>query len=167
MPRAGVPHEAIVDATPDLALAPDAAEAPAFLPPSGEDVDGGLGGGAGATRRVPLGTIIGARSGDKGGNSNVGLWARTDAAWEWLDGFLTIEAFRHLLAEADGLEVRRYAFPNLRAVNFVVVGLLGEGVASSTRPDPQSKGLGEYLRSRVVDIPVDLLVGLPATRTGT
>ncbi len=112
---------------------------------------------AGPSRRVPLGSIIGARSGDKGGNANVGLWARSDQPWDWLDSYLTIEKFRTLLPEADPLEIRRYAFPNLRALNFVVVGLLGEGVASSTRPDPQAKGLGEYLRSRVVDIPVGLL----------
>ena len=107
--------------------------------------------------RLPLGTLIGARSGDKGGNANVGLWARSDEAWAWLDGELSIDRFRELLTEADGLEVRRYAFPNLRALNFVVVGLLGEGVASSTRPDPQAKGLGEYLRSRLVDVPVHLV----------
>jgi hypothetical protein len=108
-------------------------------------------------RRLPLGTLIGARSGDKGGNANVGLWARGAETWSWLDSFCTVEAFRALLPEADALEIRRAAFPNLWALNFVVVGLLGEGVASSTRPDPQAKGLGEYLRSRVVDIPVHLL----------
>ncbi len=112
---------------------------------------------SGPTRHVPMGTIIGARSGDKGGNANVGLWARSAQAWDWLDTYLTLEHFRRLLPEADGLEIRRYAFPNLLALNFVVVGLLGEGVASSTRPDPQAKGLGEYLRSRMVDIPIDLL----------
>ncbi|MGO8872460.1 MAG: acyclic terpene utilization AtuA family protein [Acidimicrobiales bacterium] len=110
-----------------------------------------------ASRRVPLGTIIGARSGDKGGNANVGFWARSNAAWDWLDRWLTLERFRALLPEADDLDVRRHRFANLRALNFVVVGLLGEGVASSTRPDPQAKGLGEYLRSRLVDIPADLL----------
>jgi len=45
----------------------------------------------------------------------------------------------------------------VRALNFVIVGLLGEGVASSTRPDPQAKSLGEYVRSRLVDIPVHFL----------
>jgi Acyclic terpene utilisation family protein AtuA len=110
-----------------------------------------------ATRRLPLGTLVGARSGDKGGNANVGLWARTSEGWGWLDGFLTTERFRLLLPEADDLDVRRYRFPNLSALNFVVVGLLGEGVAASTRPDPQAKGLGEYLRSRLVDIPIELL----------
>ena len=110
-----------------------------------------------ATGRLPLGTLVGARSGDKGGNANVGLWTRTAAGWEWLDSFLTTERFRTLLPEADGLDIRRYRFPNLSALNFVVVGLLGEGVAASTRPDPQAKGLGEYLRSRLVDIPIELL----------
>ena len=109
------------------------------------------------TARVPLGTLIGARSGDKGGNANVGLWARSAEAWLWLDAELTLERFRRLLPEADGLAIQRHAFARLFALNFVVIGLLGEGVASSTRPDPQAKGLGEYLRSRLVDVPVHLL----------
>jgi hypothetical protein len=113
------------------------------------------------TARVPLGTIVGARSGDKGGNANVGLWARSDDAWAWLGPFLTVYRLRTLLPEADDLAVRRYELPNLRALNFVVVGLLGEGVASSTRPDPQAKSLGEYLRSRLVDIPTALLPDHP------
>jgi hypothetical protein len=121
------------------------ADPPALPPLSGE------------TAQVPLGTVAGARSGDKGGNANVGLWTRTDAAYAWLHGFLTVERLHALLPEADGLEVRRFMLPNLRALNFVVVGLLGDGVASSTRPDPQAKALGEFLRSRVVPVPVELL----------
>lgn len=108
---------------------------------------------------MPLGLVAGARSGDKGGNANVGLWARDDAAYGWLAGWLTVERFRELLPEAAGLAIRRYELPNLRALNFVVVGLLGAGVAASTRPDPQAKGLGEYVRSRLADIPVALLGG--------
>lgn len=111
----------------------------------------------GPTRRVPLGEIAGARSGDKGGNANIGVWTRTDAEYEWLRGHLTVERVRELLPEAAELEIRRFDLPNLRALNVVVVGLLGAGVASATRPDPQAKGLGEYLRSRLVDIPVALL----------
>nr|BFF03081.1 hypothetical protein GCM10020241_47560 [Streptoalloteichus tenebrarius] len=55
------------------------------------------------------------------------------------------------------LPVDRHDFPNLRAVNFVVHGLLGDGVASATRFDPQAKALGEWLRSRIVDVPEVLL----------
>jgi hypothetical protein len=112
---------------------------------------------SGETRRVPLGAVAGARSGDKGGNANVGFWARTDDAAAWLAAELTPGRIRELLPEAGGLEVRVFPLPNLRAVNVVIVGLLGEGVAASTRPDPQAKGLGEYLRSRMVEVPVELL----------
>jgi len=109
------------------------------------------------TRRVPLGVVAGARSGDKGGNANVGLWARTADAFAWLRDELTTARLRELLPEAQTLAVDRYELANLLALNFVVHGLLGEGVASSTRPDPQAKSLGEYLRSRLVDVPVRLL----------
>jgi hypothetical protein len=112
----------------------------------------------GDTRRAPLGSVAGARSGDKGGNANIGLWTRDDAAYAWLAAFLTAERARELLGpEAAELSIDVFSLPNLLAVNVVVHGLLGDGVASSTRPDPQAKGLGEYLRSRVVDVPADLL----------
>jgi hypothetical protein len=97
---------------------------------------------------APLGTWFGARSGDKGGNANVGVWATDDAHFAWLERHLTADRLRELIPEARDLEVRRYTFANLRAVNFVIVGYLGEGVASSVAFDPQAKGLGEYLRSR-------------------
>ncbi|ALJ21692.1 exopolyphosphatase [Microbacterium sp. No. 7] len=113
--------------------------------------------GGGETIERPLGVIAGTRSGDKGGNANVGVWTRTDAEYAWLHGFLTAERFQQLLPETKTFEVRRYELPNLRALNFVVVGLLGDGVASSTRPDAQAKGLGEFLRSRPVPVPRELL----------
>jgi Acyclic terpene utilisation family protein AtuA len=109
------------------------------------------------TRRAPLGTVAGARSGDKGGDANVGVWARTDSGYRWLHGFLTVDRLRRLLPEAAALPVQRYELPNLRAINFVITGLLGAGVAASTRFDPQAKALGELLRSRLVDVPEDLL----------
>ena len=111
----------------------------------------------GPTARAPLGLVAGARSGDKGGNANVGVWARTDEAWRWLAHALTVERFRQLLPETAELEVTRHVLPNLRALNFVVVGILGEGVAAQHRFDPQAKALGEWLRSRRLDIPEVLL----------
>jgi len=163
--RVLVPHHShrspsgpsVVDSGGDASLSPGVPEAPDFVPsaavPTGPDPT--------PTVRAPLGTLIGARSGDKGGNANVGLWARSDEAFAWLDAELTLDRFRTLMPEADDLVVQRHAFPNLRALNFVVIGLLGEGVASSTRPDPQAKGLGEYLRSRLVDIPTHLVSPAP------
>ncbi|MEU6508622.1 acyclic terpene utilization AtuA family protein [Streptomyces sp. NPDC046942] len=111
----------------------------------------------GPTRRAPLGLVAGARSGDKGGNANVGVWARTDDAWRWLAHELTADRFRQLIPESAELPVTRHALPNLRAVNFVVEGILGAGVAAQARFDPQAKALGEWLRSRHLDIPEALL----------
>jgi acyclic terpene utilization AtuA family protein len=111
----------------------------------------------GKTVRAPLGRVAGARSGDKGGNANVGVWAQTPEAFAWLLQFLTPERLRQLVPETRPFEVQRHPLPNLLAVNFVVTGLLGEGVSSSTRSDPQAKSLGEYLRAKVVDVPEALL----------
>ncbi|MFF9477902.1 acyclic terpene utilization AtuA family protein [Streptomyces sp. NPDC014733] len=108
-------------------------------------------------RRAPLGAVCGARSGDKGGSANVGVWARTEPAWRWLAHTLTVRKFRELLPETDGLTVDRHLLPGLRSVNFVVEGLLGEGVAAQARFDPQAKAVGEWLRSRHLEIPEVLL----------
>jgi Acyclic terpene utilisation family protein AtuA len=109
------------------------------------------------TQRVPLGRIAAARSGDKGGSANVGVWVRTDEQWRWLANTLTVELLKKLLPETAELPVTRHLLPNLRAVNFVINDILGQGVAYQARFDPQAKGLGEWLRSRHVDIPTELL----------
>ncbi|WP_245233866.1 acyclic terpene utilization AtuA family protein [Mycobacterium sp. PS03-16] len=153
VPAADVPHIAvhpdgtrhdIACATETLELTPvPTPEVPAF-------------GGSGATRRAPLGTIAGARSGDKGGSANIGVWVGTDVEFRWLVEALTVDALRELLPETAGLPVTRHLLPNLRAVNFVIDDILGQGVAYQARFDPQAKGLGEWLRSRHLDIPEEL-----------
>ncbi|GIH24095.1 hypothetical protein Aph01nite_24050 [Acrocarpospora phusangensis] len=102
---------------------------------------------------VPLGRIAGARSGDKGGDANLGVWVRTPEEYAWLSDFLTVERLRDLLPEVRDLPVERFVLPNLLALNFVVSGLLGLGVAASPRLDPQAKALGERLRSAMVPSP--------------
>ncbi|OPG04608.1 exopolyphosphatase [Streptomyces sp. GKU 895] len=111
----------------------------------------------GPVTRAPLGLVAGARSGDKGGDANVGVWARTDEAWRWLAHTLTVDRFRELLPETADVKVTRHQLPHLRALNFVVEGILGAGVAAQHRFDPQAKALGEWLRSRHLDIPEALL----------
>ncbi|WP_217171350.1 acyclic terpene utilization AtuA family protein [Streptomyces sp. AC512_CC834] len=154
VPRDTVDHVAVlhdgrrvtVAPAQDAAVLDDVPEPPlpAPLPP-------------GPVRRAPLGLVAGARSGDKGGNANVGVWARTDDAWRWLAHELTADRFRELIPEARDLPVTRHALPHLRALNFVVEGILGEGVAAQARFDPQAKALAEWLRARHLDIPEVLL----------
>jgi hypothetical protein len=154
IPAEAVPQEVVVlggesrqvsSVIPEARVSVEPAPGPAASAPSGPTV------------RAPLGAIFGARSGDKGGNANLGIFARSDEAWAWLDGFLSVERLRELLPEVSGLPVDRYRLPALRSLNFVVHGLLEEGVAASTRQDPQAKSLGEWLRARVVDLPEALL----------
>ncbi|MEM7349950.1 MAG: acyclic terpene utilization AtuA family protein, partial [Acidobacteriota bacterium] len=111
----------------------------------------------GALREAPLGRICGARSGDKGGNANLGVWTESDEAFDWLQSWLTVDRLRELIPEARDLPIDRYLFPNLRALNFVLRGFLGDGVAASLATDAQAKGLGEYLRAKQVPIPLALL----------
>jgi Acyclic terpene utilisation family protein AtuA len=141
-----------------LPVKPPTAAARASQPaPAPPPVAGPAAPPAGPTVRAPLGRAFGARSGDKGGNANVGVWARDPEGYAFLASFLTVERLQQLLPETRGLRVRRHELPNLLALNFVAVGLLGEGVSSSTRIDPQAKGLGEWLRARVVDLPATLV----------
>ena len=125
---------------PVAAVVPDLPEAP-----------------SGEIRCVPLGTILGSRSGDKGGNANLGVFARSIEAYAWMAQELTVERMRELLPEAAGLSIDRHELPNLWSLNFVIHGILQEGVAASTRQDGQAKSLGEWFRARHADIPVRLL----------
>ncbi|MGW5367207.1 acyclic terpene utilization AtuA family protein [Streptomyces sp. NPDC004009] len=154
VPQGAVDHVAVLHDGRRVPVAPaqDTAEPaavpepplPAPLPP-------------GPVRRAPLGLVAGARSGDKGGDANVGVWARSDEAWRWLAHELTADRFRELIPESRDLPVTRHVLPGLRALNFVVTGILGTGVAAQARFDPQAKALGEWLRSRHLDIPEALL----------
>ncbi|MDH6609177.1 hypothetical protein M2164_004812 [Streptomyces sp. SAI-208] len=154
VPHGAVDHVAVLDDGRRIPVAP--AQETAVLdspprPPLPEPLP------PGPTRRAPLGLVAGARSGDKGGNANVGVWVRTDEAWRWLAHTLTVDRLRELLPETADLTVTRHDLPHLRALNFVVEGILGEGVAAQHRFDPQAKALGEWLRSRHLDIPEALL----------
>lgn len=105
------------------------------------------------TVRLRFGQLFGTRSGDKGGNANLGVWARDDAAGAFLQEWLTTERLVALCPDFAPFPIERHPLPNLRAINFVIRGLLGEGVAASSRIDPQAKTLGEYVRAKLIEVP--------------
>ncbi len=111
----------------------------------------------GKTVKVAFGRIFATRSGDKGGNANLGVWARSAEAYAFLRDYLSVDRLQELLADLKGYSIDRYELPNLLAVNFYIHGILGEGAAASLRMDPQAKTLGEYLRARVVELPEAIL----------
>ncbi|GAA2894432.1 acyclic terpene utilization AtuA family protein [Nonomuraea rubra] len=141
---------------------PAAAPAPLAAPGRREDVRRspapvvGAGPAPDASTTIPLGRIAGARSGDKGGNANLGVWTDTQARYDWLAAHLTPDTLKQLLPALAPYRVDRHDLPNLKALNFVIHGLLGRGVAASPRMDPQAKALGEELRARPVDVPTPL-----------
>ncbi|MER5635652.1 acyclic terpene utilization AtuA family protein [Kitasatospora sp. NPDC002227] len=158
VPATEVAHTAVLPdgSTRAIAPAPQCREpAEAEQPPLPEEL------AAGPTRRAPLGLVAGARSGDKGGDANLGVWARSEPGWRWLAHTLTVERLKELLPEIAELKVSRQLLPNLRAVNFTVTGLLGRGVAAQERFDPQAKALGEWLRARPVELPEAVLAADP------
>ena len=113
--------------------------------------------GGGELVVVSLGEILHARSGDKGGDANLGVWVRDRNAWDWLRSSLTADELRRLLPETRDLAIERYELPSLGAVNFLIRGLLGTGATSTLRLDAQAKALGEWLRSRSAKVPADLV----------
>ncbi|MFT4187815.1 MAG: DUF1446 domain-containing protein [Aeromicrobium sp.] len=167
LPQAEVPHVVVLPDGSRLDIPPPSSMVPfspdlLSSPPNEAEETVDKSANLGETRAVALGELAHARSGDKGGNANVGVWVPADhprraEAFAWLAAELTPERVRELLPEAAELDVDVYPLPNLAGVNIVIHGLLGEGVASSTRLDPQAKAVGEWLRARVVDIPVELL----------
>jgi hypothetical protein len=165
VPAEFVGEEVAVDGRTVTPLRPTARAVP---DPDEPDDHRAVAAGPEPTSKVPLGMVAGARSGDKGGNANLGVWGRSPEAAAWLLESLTSDRLRALLPETDGFAIDRYEFANLGAVNFVIRGLLGEGVAASTRVDPQAKGLGEFVRTRELEIPIAVAEsGAPYDRPDT
>jgi len=133
--------------------APRVFDAPAFTPAQAALPDPP----AGMMVRVPLGRVYATRSGDKGGDANLGVWARTPEAYAHLRAFLSCARLKELLLDLAPYDIERYELPNLLALNFYIKGMLGRGAASSVRLDPQAKTLGEYLRARVVEMPASIV----------
>tara|TARA_B100000315_G_scaffold260186_1_gene319848 strand:- start:2145 stop:3905 length:1761 start_codon:yes stop_codon:yes gene_type:complete len=108
-------------------------------------------------QQIHFGRIYGTRSGDKGGCANLGVWAKTDKAYEFLYHFLTVDRLKQLLPDMAQFPIDRYELANIKSLNFYVHGILQDGVSSSTRMDAQAKSLGEYLRAKLIDAPVEII----------
>jgi len=107
--------------------------------------------------KMPLGELFGARSGDKGGCANIGVWAKTENAFSFLNECLTVHKIKELMPDLAEFQIDRYELPNILSLNFYIHGILEDGVSSNTRKDGQAKSLGEYLRAKYIAIPKSLL----------
>ncbi|KAJ5170499.1 uncharacterized protein N7500_003282 [Penicillium coprophilum] len=114
-----------------------------------------------STRSIRLGDIALARSGDKGSNLNFGIFVPDATHWPWLRSYMSVERLREMLADDDDWDgsflVERVEFPYIHAVHFVIYGILGRGVSSSSRLDGFGKGFADYVRDKIVEVPVEIL----------
>lgn len=117
--------------------------------------------GSGATARVTVERIAHGRSGDKGDASNVGLVARSDAAYAWMCENLTPAWVKAVAGELVRGAVDRYEVPNLRALNFILHDSLGGGGSASLLTDAQGKTHAQGLLRVAVDVPVEVLAATP------
>ena len=111
----------------------------------------------GPTRRAPLGEIIYTRSGDKGGDASLGVWCRSPEALPWVTAYLTGARVHRLMGLADTVSVDAFPLPNIHGQLYILRGYFGRSGTGNIGLDQIGKGLGEFLRSCIVDIPVSLL----------
>jgi len=108
----------------------------------------------GPTTRSPLRWIVGSRSGDKASDGNVGFYVRNNDEWDWLRSILTIPKIQYLLDEEyKGGVIERFEIPGIRTVHFLLRDHLDRGFNSTSTYDTLGKNVGEYLRSKWVDLP--------------
>ena len=112
---------------------------------------------SGTTTTIPFGRLFGTRSGDKGGNANCGVWAKTEEAYAYLHDYLTVDEFKRLCPDFAQYDVERYDMPNMLSMNFYIRGILGTGAVSNNRMDKQAKSMGEYLRAKHIEVPESLI----------
>jgi len=110
---------------------------------------------------VSLERIATGRSGDKGDSSNVGIIARSDAAWAWIRQHLTAAWVKQRGREFVKGDVDRYEVPNLRALNFILHDSLGGGGSASLLTDAQGKTHAQALLRCEVEVPEDVLAATP------
>jgi hypothetical protein len=121
--------------------------------------------GYGETVRVPLGEAVFARAGDKGGSANLGVWCRRPEAFAWLAAFLTKDRLAALLGLPPRVVIKRYELSNVNGILFVLENYFGTSGTGNIGLDQIGKSLGEFLRSRILDIPKPFLAD-PSRRRG-
>lgn len=107
--------------------------------------------------KVQLARIADARSGDKGEGSNVGVMARSEAAYKFLKASLTPVVVRATMSGINRGEVKRFEADGLRVLNFILSDSLGGGGSASLRTDAQGKTHGLALLRMEIDVPQDIL----------
>ena len=110
--------------------------------------------------KTTLSRIAMARSGDKGEGSNVGVMARSEAAYAFMKEALTEEVVRAHMASINTGAVTRYEADNVHVLNFILHNSLGGGGSASLKTDAQGKTHGLAVLRLELDIPDEVLASV-------
>ena len=133
-----------------------AADLPVEAPPTPSMFGPGV--PAAATETVPLGTLAYGRSGDKGDNANVGIFARRPEYRAILESEVTEAAVAEYFSHRVHGPVTRWRLPGIGGFNFLLRRALGGGGMASLQADPLAKAYAQML----LDMPVRVPAGLVA-----
>ncbi len=111
-----------------------------------------------ATETVPLVALAYGRSGDKGDNANVGIFARKPEYHAILESEVTEAAVARYFAHRIHGPVTRWRLPGINGFNFLLRQALGGGGMASLKADPLAKAFAQML----LDMPVTVPAGLVA-----
>jgi hypothetical protein len=115
-----------------------------------------------ATATVPLVTLAYGRSGDKGDNANIGIFARRPEYEPILDAEVTEEAVATYFAHRIQGKVTRWRLPGIHGFNFLLRQALGGGGMASLKADPLAKAFAQMLLDMPVRVPASLAQKLAA-----
>ena len=105
--------------------------------------------------KIILSSIAGARSGDKGKHSNVGIYFYNEEIYIWAKEHITEKLIKEHLSEIVKGDVIRYELDNVLALNFILKDSLGGGGSATLINDAQGKTHGQAILKMKVEVPLE------------
>ena len=105
---------------------------------------------------ISLDKIAYARSGDKGGNSNVGIIFVNNLIYQWAKITINTDLLKNYYKSVVLGDIIRYELDNINALNFILQDSLGGGGSETLINDAQGKTHAQSLLMMEIDIPKEL-----------
>lgn len=108
------------------------------------------------TTQLPLYQLAHGRAGDKGNTSNISVIAWDQACFDVLVAQATETKVAEWFGYRHPTKVTRYVLPKLKAMNFVLEGILDGGVNDALNLDTHGKGLSFWMMDMPIAVSQDL-----------
>ena len=107
--------------------------------------------------KIKLSDIAGARSGDKGKHSNVGIYFYSQEIYDWAKENVTKEIIKEHFSEIVKGNIIRYELDNILALNFILKDSLGGGGSETLINDAQGKTHAQAALLLILNLPEELV----------